>query len=236
MPAIIVDILTWFGVGADASSVWTGGAISVGITLGVLAVGFLWLVFKYHASARKAAALAGAAVITTVAFGTLIGMHVPRPTVNFAEPAVRPDCQGVGKLPSDPGFRPHLSCAPSSLVNTSFDLDRTNHWNRSGYPSDPPWRAGVDVFADATTLRAGHAVRMVLSNDNVASYVDCADQDAASPLQAVQLADLRANKVHAICLVTDQHRRALLKIDGEGGPGEPISVHAVVWNQRLGGK
>lgn len=233
---VFLEILAWLGLGADAGSVWNGGAIALGAALFAVSVGLIVVIFRHHGSRRITTWSAVGILCVTTWLGFLAGIHVHRPSTVATAPTVRVDCKGVGELPSDPDFRDSLSCASAPLTNTSFDLDRLDHWKRNGYPNDAEWRSAVDVYADTEVLRAGQGVRMVLSDDRLSSYIDCADQDVSGQRRQVNFSYLALNKIHSVCLVTNGRHRAMLKIDGDVNEDEPVNVHVVVWISRLSAK
>lgn len=113
-------------------------------------------------------------------------------------------------------------------ANAYFDLDDGAARTITD-PNDERW----DIQADATSLRVNRGLRIYRSKDPVASYVNCADQEVGDPVASLALTDLHALKIHSLCLITNGHHRAMLKIDGDQETLGPVTAHVVAGQGRL---
>jgi hypothetical protein len=176
-------------------------------------------------------------VVLATFLGFLVSTYLLHPDSRYAIPAPVAGCDHIAALPSDPGRFADRGCADlaATLTNTSFDLDAVNGWSPPGYPgsADAQWSAAVDVWADDAMLHAGAGARFVLSNEQLSSYLNCADHETSPPLYEVPLAVLHTEKIHTVCVITNGHRRAALKVKGDPDVGMPIQVIVLVWDMRL---
>ena len=219
-------IIDWFNRLSDLHR--NGGGYTI-VMIAMAAILALVKETRRSASERKRTYLAA-----SIAVVALLGGFVAAATLRanaVPSPQRRSDCKGIVALSTDPGFRRGQSCAGSTLNNTSFDLDDQDEWQRPDLPSDPRWRSAVDLVADDVSLKtANPTVRMVSSIASPLSFTECLDRDSEAPRTEFLLQDVR--KMSGICIVTNDGRRALIKIDGGRHAVGAIQIHVVVWSRR----
>src|SRR4051794_19924697 len=169
-------VLIWGGV-STFMDLWSWGALGwVVILLGVWAACLYHLLATPEYERYRGRLLAGIvlATVSAAAAGFFIRPGFDSHPDSLRKPVGRSDCPGVGSLPSDPSYLEHLSCAPTNVAGYAWDFDNGREWARIYSGRDEEWLAKADVYADSTTLRPVAGVLMYLSDDRLASYLDCA--------------------------------------------------------------